>query len=156
MLWLLPAAANPPGPVDLLEAFRLGQNPAVEVKKKLKKEKIKTIFVEGHQRAVRDPGGHDQAGPCLLSYGQSCDLCAHRNSLPRWRRKIFPPFIFFPQTASPMTSPSWPPSEHRALPPRGSSSPPTARMAASFSRSRSENDFCSVFENEQTGIVNFL
>merc|ERR1719151_303299 len=30
LLWLLPAAANPPGPVDLLEAFRLGQNPAVE------------------------------------------------------------------------------------------------------------------------------
>ena len=41
LLWLLPAAANPPGPVDLLEAFRLGQNPAVEVKtRKLEKRRL--------------------------------------------------------------------------------------------------------------------
>ena len=38
--------------------------------------------------------------------------------------------------ASPMTFRSWPPSEHRALRTKGSSSPPTVRTAASSSLSR--------------------
>ena len=100
---------------------------------------------------MRDPGGHDQAGPCLLSYEQSCDLCAHRNSLPRYsNNKIYATAtqkaslaiplsldeVFFPQMASPMTFQSWPPSEHQALRTKGSCSPPTVRMAASSSLSR--------------------
>ena len=88
---------------------------------------------------MRDPGGHDQAGPCLLSYGQSCDLCAHRNSLPRYtniQKSLSLDQVLFPQMASPMTFQSWPPSEHQALRTKGSCSQPTARTAASSSPSR--------------------
>ena len=56
LLWLLPAAANPPGPVDLLEAFRLGQNPAVEV------ENFRNTKREAKCSAFRPPADFARPG----------------------------------------------------------------------------------------------